>query len=247
MANLITARGDRSLRSLIDTEHGTVSRELYVDPDIFEQELEQIYGRCWLFLGHESQLKNPGDFFISRMGTEEVLVTKSRKDKQIHVFLNSCAHRGMKVCRYDQGNALLFTCPFHAWTYDTNGALVGAAYKDSPQAYMGELDMEHWGLREVAQFKNFYGTLWATWDPKAPSFEDYVGPFADSIRYDCTGSDGQDNGLEVFTPFQKWRLPTNWKVPAFTSATDLTHAAMTHRSVNAAAIGPQRSIGGEGE
>ena len=47
----------------------------------------------------------------------------------------------------------------------------------------------------MAQFKNFYGTLWATWDKNAPSFEEYVGPFADSIRYDCTGSDGEDNGL----------------------------------------------------
>ena len=125
MANLITARGDRSLRSLIDTDGGTVSRELYVNEDIFEQEQEQIFGRCWLFLGHESQVPNPGDFIVTRMGTEEVLVVRGRKDNQIRAFLNSCAHRGMKVCRYDQGNSLVFTCPFHAWTYDCNGALVG--------------------------------------------------------------------------------------------------------------------------
>ncbi len=240
MANLITARGDRSLRTLIDTEQGTVSRELYVNEDIFEQEQEQIFGRCWLFLGHESQAPNPGDFFVTRMGTEEVLVVRGRKDNQIRAFLNSCAHRGMKVCRYDQGNALVFTCPFHAWTYDCNGALVGAAYQYAPYAYDGGIDRDEWGLTPVAQFRNYYGSLWATWDPKAPSFEDYVGPFAEGIRYDCEASDGADAGIEVFTPFQKWRLPTNWKVPAFSSSTDLTHAAMTHRSVNAAAIGPDR-------
>jgi hypothetical protein len=74
-----------------------------------------------------------------------------------------------------------------------------------------------------------------------------VGPFAESIRYMSEGSDGEDNGLEVFTPIQKWRVPTNWKVPAFTSSRDPEHGAMTHRSVNSAAIGPQRDMGGGGD
>ena len=239
-----TSRGDRSLRSFIDTEHGTLSRELYVNPDIFQQELEQIFARCWLFLGHESLVPNPGYFMITRMGTEEVVLVRDRKDGQIRAFLNSCRHRGEKVCRYDQGNALVFTCPFHAWTYDTKGKLVGANGINHPNSYNGELEKEQWGLVEVAQFKNYYGTLWATWDRNAPSFEDYLGPWAPSVRYLAQASDGEDAGLEVFTPFQKWRVPTNWKVPAFTSATDLEHAAMTHRSVNAAAIGPLRELQG---
>ena len=141
----------------------------------------------------------------------------------------------------------MFTCPFHAWTYDCDGALVGAAYQYAPYAYDGGIDREQWGLTPVAQFKNYYGSLWATWDPKAPSFEDYVGPFAEGIRYDCEASDGEEAGIEVFRPFQKWRLPTNWKVPAFSSSTDLTHAAMTHRSVNAASIGPDRGTMSGGE
>jgi phenylpropionate dioxygenase-like ring-hydroxylating dioxygenase large terminal subunit len=242
MVTVATTRGDRFLRSFIDTDRGTVSRELYVNEDVFQQELEQIFGRCWLFLGHESQVPNPGDFTITRMGTEEVLLVRDRKDKQIRAFLNSCRHRGEKVCRYDQGNALVFTCPFHAWTYDSAGRLVGAAGINTPASYAGALDRNEWGLVEVGQFCNFHGTLWATWDKKAPSFEDYLGPWAESVRYMAEASDGTDAGLEVFTPFQKWRLPTNWKVPAFTSSRDPEHAAMTHRSVNAAAIGPMRGI-----
>src|SRR6266487_160545 len=105
MVMVNTSRGDRSLRSFIDTEHGTLSRELYVNPDVFQQEMEQIFARCWLFLGHESLVPNPGDFMITRMGTEEVVLVRDRKDKQIRAFLNSCMHRGEKVCRYDQGNA----------------------------------------------------------------------------------------------------------------------------------------------
>ena len=245
MVAIIRARGDRSIRDYIDPERGTVSRELYVNPDIFDQEMEQIFQRCWLFLGHESQLPNPGDFVISRMGTEEVILVRDRKDLQIRAFLNSCRHRGMKVVRYDQGNALIFTCPYHAWTYDTAGCLVGAGFQYSPEAYAGELPKHEWGLAQVAQFKNFYGSLWATWDPKAPSFEEYLGPFTESLRHCLQSSDGVDGGLDMFPPFQRHRLPTNWKVPGFTSVTDLTHTAMTHRSAAAAGLHQDRgTLGG---
>jgi len=243
MVTILKARGDRSIRSFIDPEKGTISREAYVNPEIFEQEMEQIFQRCWLFLGHESQLPNPGDFVITRMGTEEVILVRDRKDKKIRAFLNSCRHRGMKVCRYDQGNSLVFTCPFHAWTYDTTGKLVGAGFQNSPEAYTDTLPKEEWGLLEVAQFKNFYGSLWATWDAKAPSFEDYLGPFTESLRHCLQSSDGEDNGLQMFQPFQRHRLPTNWKVPGFTSVTDLTHTAMTHRSASAAGLHEDRGEG----
>ena len=96
--------------------------------------------------------------------------------------------------------------------------LVGAAGINNPASYAGALDRDEWGLVEVGQFKNYYGTLWATWDKKAPSFEDYLGPFAESVALHGRGERRhEDDGLEVFTPFQKWRLPTNWKIPAFTS------------------------------
>jgi hypothetical protein len=123
--------------------------------------------------------------------------------------------------------------------------LVGAGFYNHPEAYTDTLPRESWGLSEVAQFKNFYGSLWATWDPKAPSFEDYLGPFAESLRHCLQSSDGEDNGLEMFTPFQRHRLPTNWKVPGFTSVTDLTHTAMTHRSSQAAGLHQDRGRGKE--
>src|SRR5687767_9340156 len=189
---------DQPLRSLFDFEKAVVSREIYTNEAIYQQELEQIYMRCWLFLGHESQVPNPGDFVVTRMGEEEVIMVRDRKDKQIHIFLNSCRHRGMKVCRYDDGNALVFTCPFHAWTYDTDGRLVGVPHHKD--AYFGELDKAEWGLIEVGQLCNFYGSIWATWDKNAPSFEDYLGAFKTPVRWSFKSSDGTDNGKELFKP-----------------------------------------------
>ena len=94
-------------------------------------------------MGHESQVAKPGDYFVSSMGEEAVILCRGR-DGQIHVFLNSCRHRGMKVCRYDEGNTPVFTCPYHGWSYATDGKLVGVPYfKD---AYHEELDKTEWGV-----------------------------------------------------------------------------------------------------
>ena len=152
---------DRSLRSLVDVDNGMISREVYTSDEIYRQEQEQIFMRAWLFVGHESMVPNPGDFAASRMGAEEVLLVRDRKGK-IHVFLNTCRHRGMKVCRYDSGNALVFTCPFHAWSYDTDGRLIGVGHQR--EAYGEDFDKSEWPLHEVAQMCNFYGSIWATWD-----------------------------------------------------------------------------------
>jgi phenylpropionate dioxygenase-like ring-hydroxylating dioxygenase large terminal subunit len=234
MVSIIHSRGS-SLRSLVDLDAGLVNRTVYIDEDIYRQEMEQIYQRAWLFVGHESQIPNPGDYVVSRMGEEEVLLVRDRHEK-IHVFLNTCRHRGMKVCRYDDGNMLVFTCPFHGWSYDTDGRLVGVPYYEA--AYQSELDKSKWGLHEVAQMCNYYGSIWATWDKKAPPFEDYLGAFAPTVRRCFEASDGTDNGVELLNPVYKWYIPCNWKFPSFSFDGDLTHAAMTHRSINVAAIGP---------
>src|SRR5437762_12910145 len=112
---------DASVYKLV--ENGTLHGAIFSDPDIYEQELEQIFGRMWLFVGHESQIPRPGDFVRSRMGEEQVIVTRA-PNNQVHVLLNSCAHRGNVVCRYDSGRALAFHCSCHGWVYNSEGALM---------------------------------------------------------------------------------------------------------------------------
>src|SRR6266404_4138689 len=99
---MATARISGYYPGLVDLAAGQISRELFV--------------------GHESQIPNPGDFFVSSMGEESVILCRDRAGK-VHVFLNSCRHRGMKVCRYDEGNTPVFTCPYHGWSYGTDGRL----------------------------------------------------------------------------------------------------------------------------
>ncbi len=152
---------------LVDLATGQISREIFVNEEIYAEEQERVFARSWLFVGHESQIPNPGDFFVSRMGEELVLLCRDRAG-EVHVFLNSCRHRGMKVCRYDEGNTTVFTCPYHGWSYGTDGKLVGVPF--FREAYHSTLDRSQWGLVEVAQLGRHKGTVWATWDPAAPQF-----------------------------------------------------------------------------
>ncbi len=121
---MVVTTGQHSLSNLVDLDNGLISREVFVNKEIYQQEQEQIFARAWLFIGHESQIPNPGDYFVSCMGEESVILVRDQQQK-IHVFLNTCRHRGMKVCRYDRGNTVQFTCPFHGWSYDTKGKLAG--------------------------------------------------------------------------------------------------------------------------
>lgn len=105
-------------------------------------------------------------------GYEESVILCRDREERIHVFLNTCQHRGMKVCRYDEGNTPIFTCPHHGWSCATDGQLVGEPF--FIEAYHGKLDKSRYRLVEVAQLCNYKGTIWATWEAAAPAFLEYL-------------------------------------------------------------------------
>ena len=91
---------------------GRVHRRLYTDPDIFTLELEKIFGSAWIYVGHESQLKNPGDFFATRIGQKPLLLVRD-SDGIIQLLHNQCAHRGSLVVASPCGHAPEFRCSYH--------------------------------------------------------------------------------------------------------------------------------------
>src|SRR5580698_3418818 len=154
-----------------DPADGIVSREIFSSETLFAKELERVFAPSWSFVGHTSQLAKDGDYVLSRVGQESVIITRE-KGGTINVLLNSCRHRGMPVCRYDDGNASVFTCSYHGWSYDLGGGLTGVP--KLKEGYRDGLDRSQWGLIK-ARTEVFYGSIWATFDPSAPSFEEYLG------------------------------------------------------------------------
>lgn len=169
---------------MIDHQRGIISREIFVSPDLYREEQEKLFARAWLFVGHESHIPYPGDFFVSRMGEESVILCRDAQGA-VHVFLNSCRHRGMKVCRYEQGNTSLFVRPYHSWSYTTDGKLQGVPLYRA--LYEGTLNREDWSLIEVPKLALYHGTVWASWDPTAPAFLDSMGDAIEHLNHvvDC--------------------------------------------------------------
>lgn len=226
-------RSAASTDKLVDIEHGLISRRIFTDADIYKTELERVFARCWLFLAHESMVPKPGDFMTNFMGEDPVIVSRG-KDGQVRAFLNTCRHRGNKVCLFDSGNAQVFTCSYHGWAYDTTGKLVGIPFLK--EAWFNELDRESWGLVPVARVEIYGGMVFGSWDPDAPPLSEYLGDM--KWYWDRLFLATWNGGLEVVTGRQVYTAKANWKIIAENFAGDHYHTSVTHASVYKLGLAP---------
>jgi phenylpropionate dioxygenase-like ring-hydroxylating dioxygenase large terminal subunit len=207
---------------LVSLDRGEVDRRIYSDPAIFELEMERIFGRSWLFLCHESQIPEPGDFFQSVMGRDNILVVR-QKDRTIKAMLNTCAHRGNAVCRADEGNVKGFMCTYHGWSYGIDGRLLGVpGFKTF---YHDQLDKSQHGLSQVAQVGSYKGFIFGTHDAGAPPLERFLGTTG-RLGLDLIAARGD---MVVVPGVQKFIIDCNWKI-ALDNLFDWYHPQVTHAS-----------------
>ncbi|MFG0228258.1 aromatic ring-hydroxylating dioxygenase subunit alpha [Achromobacter sp. 413638] len=209
-------------RQYVKPEAGLVSRRIFHDEEIYRAELDRIFKRAWLYLAHESEVPDPGDFVHVYMGEEPVILCRDR-DGQLYGLVNSCRHRGNRVCRVDRGNARSFVCSYHGWAYNTKGNLIGVPGKT--ELYKDDIDQPSLGLVRVARIDSYKGLVFGTFDPEAPSLEEFLGDMRWGLDLLL------DQGDLVAAPgVVRWNIEGNWKFAADNAIGDMYHAAWTHRS-----------------
>lgn len=208
---------------LVDVETGLLDRAIFTHEDLYQQEMRRVFAPSWLFLAHTDQFHKPGDFFATYMGADPVVVTRDKGGK-IRAFLNSCRHRGARVCRADSGTTRSFTCSYHGWSYDLEGRLISVPNRDG---YPDSFHPDDWGLVEVPHVQTYHGLIFGTWNPDAVALVDYLG---DMAWYLDAMLDHDAEGTVVVGGVHKWVLDGNWKLAAEQFATDWYHVNMSHAS-----------------
>jgi choline monooxygenase len=188
----------------------------YTSKRFFDREIDRLFGKVWNFVGRAERIPNPGDFFTCDVATVPLLVVRG-SDGTARAFANTCRHRGCAVAR-GEGNARSFICPYHAWTYSTSGALVGA-----PTEMGGStgFDMKDYGLIPV-RLESWGGFMFVNLDPAASSLADYLGNLPGLLAdYDCSNL-ALGRRLE-------FDVPCNWKFYV-ENLKDALHITTVHRN-----------------
>jgi phenylpropionate dioxygenase-like ring-hydroxylating dioxygenase large terminal subunit len=206
-----------------------VHRSVYADPAIFELEMERVFGRAWLVLGHDSQAAKPGDYFTTRMGREPVIVVRG-DDGAIRVLVNRCVHRGAAVCSEGRGHAERFVCPYHGWSYDRTGLLRAVPV---PGGYASE-KLKGLALHAVPRVAVYRGFVFASLAASGPSLEEFLGPARSSFDDFVDRAPGGE--LEVAGGVFKHAYNGNWKL-MLENHLDGVHPAYVHASSIAVARG----------
>jgi p-cumate 2,3-dioxygenase alpha subunit len=200
-----------------------VARRAFTDEAVLEAERQAIFDRCWLYLGHSSEIAGNCDFITRAVGGRELIFNRDRGGA-VHAFLNTCPHRGAMVVREKKGNALSFRCFYHGWSFNVNGRF--ASRFDE-----GNYGKEHYGggcadLAQVPRLESYRDFLFVAFSDSAGSLVDYLAGAKDYI--DLVVDQGLERGIEVVPGTQHYGLRANWKLLAENSI-DTYHVMALHR------------------
>jgi p-cumate 2,3-dioxygenase alpha subunit len=198
-----------------------VNRATMVDPAILELERGRIFDVCWIYAGHESEVRAPGDFKTRTVCGRPVIFCRDGKNA-IRVFLNTCRHRGAMVCREPEGNARVYSCFYHGWTYDRDGNLAGVPGEASYPKSFRKCD---WGLTEAPRVESYRGFVFVNFDAGAMPLEEYLAGAKEYI--DLVVDQSPSGRMEIIHGTQEYDIRANWKLLVENSFDDY-HLLTTH-------------------
>jgi phenylpropionate dioxygenase-like ring-hydroxylating dioxygenase large terminal subunit len=200
-----------------------VHKKVFTDPEIFALEMTRIFRRSWIYLGHTSEVPEPGSFKRTWLGLAPILLTRNA-DGAIGAMINACRHRGATVCEEDSGRRSQFTCPYHGWSYSIDGDLVGVPM---PAGQRSSFQKAEWGLHRVPRVEIYRGFVFGCMDPGVVPLPDYLGNarsfLDDFVDLSPTGEIVVDRGAS------RYEYRGNWKQQVENSM-DGYHPAIVHHS-----------------
>lgn len=201
-----------------------VHRSTMTSPELFELERERVFERSWLYLGHDSELAEPGAYRRRRVLGRSIMFVRG-DDGEVRAFHNTCSHRGAIVCRQEAGTAKVFQCFYHAWTFNTRGALVGMPAKDG---YDGSVfDKRDRGLTPVPRLESYRGFYFVSFWPEIMALEEWLAGAKEYIDIVCDQS--LEGRMRVVEGTHHYSTRANWKLLAENSV-DGYHGVPTHQT-----------------
>jgi len=182
-----------------------VNRATMTSSDVFNAERDAIFARCWLYLGHESEVREVGDFVRRTIAGEPLFFTRG-KDRRVRAFFNTCPHRGATICRQDAGNAKGFQCFYHAWSFALDGALTGMP---DAAGYGDGFDRAEMGLREVPRCESYRGFIFMSFADDIVPLTDYLAGAKDVLDLIVDAADG---AAEIIGGAHDYAINANWKL-----------------------------------
>ena len=215
------------LRALVRTDEAKgifqVARRAFVDGGVMEREYEAVFDKCWLYLGHESELVKPGDFVTRTVARRNILFTRDAHGK-LHALLNTCPHRGATVCREAKGNSRVFQCFYHGWVFGCDGKLKGQPGEESYSA--GHKESGLGNMVPAPRFDSHAGFCFISFDADVMPLGDYLAGAKEIL--DLIASHSR-SGMTIVEGGQQYAIRANWKLLAENSV-DGYHAMTTHAS-----------------
>ncbi|WP_439143409.1 aromatic ring-hydroxylating dioxygenase subunit alpha [Planktotalea sp.] len=210
-----------------------VHRDVYISPEVYQLEMKHVFANAWVFVGHESQTPNTGDYFATQIGNQPVIQVR-HKAEDIHVLLNRCPHKGTKIVIDRQGNTgKFFRCPYHAWSFKTDGCLLAIPLKKGYEGTGLEKTQNGKGMKAVGAVKNYRGFIFARLAEEGISFEEFFGDSLSSL--DNMVDRSPEGRLEVVGPPLRYMHHCNWKM-LVENQTDTCHPMVAHESSAGTAV-----------
>jgi phenylpropionate dioxygenase-like ring-hydroxylating dioxygenase large terminal subunit len=207
------------IRALVreDAIHSSV----YTDPRLFELEMQRLFGRSWILLGHHSEIPAGGDYVTRRIGRTPLIVARGA-DGSIRAFHNRCRHRGARLCTLPRGTADPFVCPYHGWSFAADGRLLTVP---APEEYPPSFRLEEHPLEPIARVELYRGFIFGSLASDGATLLDFLGHIRTS--FDDLVDRAPADDVEVTPTVLRHRYRGNWKL-GFENLNDTIHAGIAH-------------------